>query len=114
MTIPEADEVAVAPNVAGYITPDLETWDKFTEELQQLEDLMTLTHWGSIVNTEAVQTATETVIDTQPTIQRLNKYSDVAENMEKQLTEMIANHLFPNKDKKRASCLYPLRSQFYY
>jgi hypothetical protein len=99
LAIPEADEVVLAPNVAGYITPDLETWDKFTEELQQLEDLMTLTHWGSIVNTEAVQTATETVIDTQPTIQRLNKYSDVAENMEKQLTEMIANHLFPNKDK---------------
>ncbi len=100
LALPESDEPVIAPNIAGYITPDLETWARFNEELKELEDLMTLTHWGTIIQTEAVATATEVVLDTQPAIQRLNKYGDVAEGMESQLTEMIANHIFADKDKK--------------
>lgn len=99
LALPESDEPVIAPNIAGYITPDLETWTRFNEELKELEDLMTLTHWGTIIQTEAVATATEVVLDTQPAIQRLNKYGDVAEGMESQLTEMIANHIFAEKKK---------------
>jgi len=99
LSIPENDDVVLAPNIAGYVTPDLETWERFNEELKLLEDTITLTHWGAIVNTQAVATATEIVIDTQPTIQRLNKYSDVAQRVESMITEMIANHLFLEKDK---------------
>ena len=100
LALPESDEPVIAPNIAGYITPDLETWQRFTDELKELEDLMNLTHWGTIIQTEAVATATEVILDTQPAIQRLNKYGDVAENVEKQLTEMISNHLFLDKGKK--------------
>jgi len=108
LAIPESDEVVLAPNIAGYITPDLETWERFNSELSLLEDAITKTHWGTIIQSEGTATATEIVLDTQPAIQRLNKYADVAQNMESMLTEMIANHMFidKNKDEKVSSINY--------
>ena len=67
--------------------------------LRNLEDTATFTHWGAVVNTQAVATATEIVINTQPVTMRLNKYADVAQNVESLLTEMIANNMFLDKDK---------------
>lgn len=81
-------------SIAGFINPSIEMLDKFTEALQQLEDSAFLTHWGNISSTKSNATATEIIIDTQPTIQRLNKYADTTEDVEKMLTEYIANHMF--------------------
>jgi hypothetical protein len=99
LNLPELDEPVLAPNVAGYVAPDLATWERFNEELALLEDTMTQTHWGTVIKTEGIATATEAVLDTQPAIQRLNKYSDVAESVETMLTEMVANHTFTDKNK---------------
>lgn len=98
LTIPEADESVIAPG-SGYVNPSLEYLADARIELKELEDTATFTHWGAVIDTESVATATEVVINTQPITMRLNKYADVAENVERWLTEMIANNMFLSKAK---------------
>lgn len=107
LTIPEEGESIIAP-ASGFVSPDLAYLSDTRIELKELEDTATFTHWGAVVNTEAVATATEIVINTQPVTMRLNKYADVAQNVETLLTEMIANNMFLEKpkDKKVSSISY--------
>ena len=98
LTIPEEGDSIIAPG-SGYVNPSLEYLSDTRIELKELEDTATFTHWGAVVNTEAVATATEIVVNTQPVTMRLNKYADVAQRVESILTEMIANNMFINKDK---------------
>ncbi len=106
LEIPEDGQASIVP-ASGYVSPDLAFLADARIELKELEDLLVFTHWGAVVNTEAVATATEIVVNTQPIIKRLNKYADQAEFMESMLTEMIANNMFLSKDKsvKTASIL---------
>jgi|TARA_Y100000310_G_C20682639_1_gene816896 hypothetical protein len=110
---PEADDVKLAPDLAGFISPDLSTWTQYTEEIQMLEEMAHQTHWGTLMNVVqgTAKTATEIIINSQPVINRLNKYADVAEMMEGKLTEWIANFLDEGKDKsvKVASINYGRR-----
>ena len=98
LTVPEEGQSVIAP-ASGYVNPALEYLADTRIELKELEDTATFTHWGATINTEGVATATEIVINTQPVVQRLNKYADIAENMLNTLTEMIANNMFITKDK---------------
>ena len=98
LTIPEEGDQIIAP-ASGFVNPSLEYLADTRIELKELEDTATFTHWGAVVNTQAVATATEIVINTQPVTMRLNKYADVAQNVESLLTEMIANNMFLDKDK---------------
>jgi hypothetical protein len=111
--LPESTTQPIVPQpIAGFISPDLEVWTQYTDELKLLEDLMNNTHWGSIFDTGNQETATGKFIDTQPVINRLNKYSDVAEWMERQLTEMIANYLIPTKNKDENICIISYGRRF--
>ena len=98
LSIPENGEAAIVP-ASGYVSPDLAYLADSRIELKELEDLAAFTHWGSIINTQAVATATEVVINTQPVSMRLNKYANVAEYMESSITDLIANNMFLEKDK---------------
>jgi len=113
LTAPTNDEVKLTPDIAGFISPDLATWDQYTEELISLEEMAFRTHWGTISNAQqdVKRTATEIIINSQPMIDVLNNYADVAEMMEGRLTEWIANFLDPAKDKdqKIASINYGRR-----
>lgn len=105
-----ADATKLAPDIAGFITPDLETWKQYNLELELLEALTTNTHWG----TEKAQkggneTATRAWIDVQPVMNRLNKYADVAEWVERQLTEWIARFYRPGNTDQVASVHYGRR-----
>ena len=106
-TPPEEGESVITPG-SGFVSTDLSFLEDARTELKLLEDTATYTHWGAVVNTEAVATATEIVINTQPVTMRLNKYADVAERVETLLTEMIANHMFlaKPKDEKISSIHY--------
>ena len=97
---PKKDEQIVTPDIAGFISPDLETWESYTEELEYLEKICFNTHWGTHVETGKNETATGRFIDIQPVINRLNKYADVSQWVEKTLAEWMVNGLITSKSKE--------------
>ncbi len=108
---PKKDQPTIAPEIAGYISPDLETWTQYNTELKKLENEANSTHWGTTYEKQSNETATGRFIDVQPVMNRLNKYADVAEFMESQLAEWYANALDPlkAKDEKVVSITYGRR-----
>lgn len=90
---PTGEDKVIAPDVMGYISPALEYLDKSREELQKLEDSMYNTHWGTeqVKQTTAgnPETATGRFIDAQPVNERLSKYADAAEVIEKFIVDCL-------------------------
>lgn len=100
LPVPDKDGQKIAPDIAGYISPDLKTWDQYNKELDYLEMKMNDTHWGTHVEKSNNETATGRWIDVQPVINKLNKYSDAAEYAEGKITEFVANYVDPSKKKE--------------
>lgn len=97
--LPKQGEPNVAPNIAGYVSPDNVTWQRYNDELEMLENIAITTHWGTTTEKAANETATGRFIDVQPVMNRLNKYADIAEFMERCLSEFIANGFDVQKPK---------------
>ena len=96
------EQPIVTPDIAGWINPPAEIMEQFNLELENLEVKMYESHWGSHkskLDSNVDKTATEVWLDAQPVMNRLNAYADVAEYVEKECTELLANWLFPTKDK---------------
>ena len=99
------DDPVIAPNIAGFISPDLDVWEKFEETLKMSEENIYKTHWGTNYGMQSVQgmkTATEVTFDKQPLENKLNKYADYAEYVEWVLSEMILNVFDVTKDKEES------------
>lgn len=85
-------------NIFEYMSPPLEIWDQYKKELQEAENRASDTLWGTHKERfENERTAYETFIDTQPVTTKLSEISEVAEYMEWQITEWIANYMIPTK-----------------
>jgi hypothetical protein len=97
--IPTGDQKDVG-EIAGYIAPDLSVWDQYTKELEETEEGVNKSHWGAMMESQKVRTATEVVADVQPVIMRLNAYADVAQMMETQISNWIVNYFDPTKNKE--------------
>lgn len=108
LPVPKEGDIKLAPDIAGHVKPDLETWNKYDEEIKSQEDLAYKTLWGTIFVHQGNETATGRWIDTQPAINRLNKYSDVAQYMEQAGSELVADYFIQNKqrDERVASISY--------
>ena len=112
LPIPTQDAPVIAPNIAGHITPDLETWNQYNDESNLFEKLATRTYWGTLSGLEEAiggrKTTTEVIFNKQPIENRLNKYADYAEFVEWKMSEWILNFLDPSKEKddKRISVKY--------
>jgi hypothetical protein len=94
---PREGEVSVLPDIAGYISPDLPTWQQFTDELIYLEKHAYQTLWGISQDPETSETATGRFIDQQPMLNRLNKYADVSEWVQWKIGELIADVMVASK-----------------
>jgi len=101
---PTKDQQKLDP-ISGFISPDIETWARYDAELDLLEATANKTHWGTTIQKGGNETATGRFIDVQPVMNRLNKYAEVAEFVEWQLTEWCANFMFPEKDKNTSIAL---------
>ena len=98
--IPEGTDVKIAPEIGGYITPPIEAWDKMTDELEQMESLIFKTIWGTRQKEEAENdTATGRFIDTQPINDRLSKFSEASELIEKFITDNLGYFYYGNNYK---------------
>jgi hypothetical protein len=95
------DTPKLAPDIAGWIAPPDTILNQFTNELKVIEIGIYETQWGSHKSETSSGSKTQLEIwaDEQPVMNRLNDYGDVAEWTEHELTELIANFLFPAKDK---------------
>jgi hypothetical protein len=107
MPIPtSSDTPVIAPNIAGFISPDLETWTKFEDTLKLAEEQIYKSHWGTsygMNNVQGMKTATEVTFDKQPLENQLNKYADYAEHIEWKLSEWILNLIDTTKEDKSES-----------
>ena len=106
--LPEGDEkLLVGDNIGGYLSPDIETWKKYEETIDKLEEKMYKSHWGTSfgmrVNGNVEKTATEVIFDKQPFENQLNKYADFAEYIEWKLSEWILNFYDIQKSKESSS-----------
>lgn len=102
-----SDDVIVAPNIAGFISPDLEVWGKYEETLDRSEKLIYKSHWGTMYGmqqevTARDVTATEIISDKQPLENQLNKYADFCEYIEWKISEWMLNFYDPTKPKNES------------
>lgn len=86
--IPKEGQPKVAPDVAGYVQPDLNTWQKQLDEMNAMRKEMHFALWGTYTNDEVkAETATARFIDDQPIQETLKNISTTAENIEEVLTK---------------------------
>lgn len=105
LPIPDVDQPNIAPNIAGYVSPDFETWRQYKEDIKDFEIIMKDTIWGTHIsgsenkNLQETETATGRYIDVQPIINTLNVYADTVEYMDNTICNWILNFLDPVKNK---------------
>lgn len=102
----EKDAPVITPNIAGYISPDIDVWSQYNLEQEKNEKLAYKTHWGTnygMNGVEGMKTATEVTFDKQPLENQLNKYADYAEFVEWRLAEWILNFYDPQKSKEETA-----------
>ena len=102
----DTESPIIAPNIAGFISPDIDVWEQYNKELVKLEEQIYKSHWGTsygMDNVQGMKTATEVTFDKQPLENQLNKYADYAEYVEWKLSEWILNLLDTTKTDKLES-----------
>lgn len=107
LAFPKKDELGgqdliVTPNVAGYISPDQTYYEISTSDIQLLEDLMSITLWGTQSRVRAqglaisgdgtTKTATEVIDELKPQQDRLSLVSSMGEAMEKFISDTIIRY----------------------
>lgn len=106
LPLPEdLDSPVIAPNIAGFISPDMDVWTTYEDTLDKAEMRMYKTHWGTNYGQQQVngqKTATEVIYDKQPLENRLNEYADYAEYCEWRLSEWILNFFDPRKKRNES------------
>ncbi len=109
---PVQGEPVIAPDVMGYVSPDIEYLKYSREELEWLETMIYKTHWGANNNKERQnlerETAAGVYMDVQPVNRKLGKYADSAEHVEKFIVDLLGEFYF-RSDYKGATISYGRR-----
>lgn len=88
LPIPNKDQPKLAPDIAGYVQPDLDTWQKQLDEMKEMKSDMHFALWGTYTNDDVkAETATARFIDEQPVQETLKSVSTTAESIESRLIE---------------------------
>ena len=88
----DSDSAIIAPNVEGFVSPDLNTWTQYNVDLKNSEGLIDSTMWGTKrIKEGGNETATGRFIDVQPVKNKLDVFSDNAEWTENQLSDWVEN-----------------------
>ena len=94
--IPSAEDPKLAPDIAGYVTPDLETWSQQVQEMENMKEEMFYAIWGTYLvdNRNVEKTATEAYINAQPIIDKLHPIADLAERIETDIANAMASIMY--------------------
>jgi len=91
----------------GYVTPDIASWQQQNSDLSALEQLMYITHYGTMSNAtvqgyngtqSTTETATKTLMDTLPKQMVLNSLADWAEGIETWIANRDAEYRFQESE----------------
>jgi hypothetical protein len=95
IALPREDDQIVTPNIEGFVSPDLETWARYNEDIKDMEDLIESTMWGTKRQTEGeAETATGRFIDVQPVMNKLGVFTDNVQWVHNQLANWVENWVF--------------------
>lgn len=111
LPLPQSSEdPKIAPDIAGFVQPDLDTWQKQLDELQSMKSDMFYALYGTqiVEDQTSEKTATEVYINKQPIIDTLNDVADTAQSKENALVEFMGLAMFP-EDFKQAKIKYGRR-----
>lgn len=100
--------------IFGYVTPDIKGWEKQDTSLEDIEELMEMTYWGTVRMKRPKPglqkqgsdntTATEVNSNDAPKESRLNMTADWAERTEAMIADFVGDFWFSNF--KKASINY--------
>lgn len=102
LPLPKEGQPNIAPDIAGFVSPDLKTWQQYKEDLKDMENLVDDTLWGTEKGVQVDrnnETATGRFIDIQPITNALNLFSDNVEWVENKIVNWIINFVDPIKQK---------------
>tara|TARA_R110000765_G_scaffold390257_1_gene482937 strand:+ start:1210 stop:2886 length:1677 start_codon:yes stop_codon:yes gene_type:complete len=87
----DQDDAIVAPNLSGWVSPDLETLKHQGESIVSLEELIDKTMWGTTKEkgSSGRETATGRFIDLQPVTNKLNVFTDFTEHTHNTLAQYV-------------------------
>ena len=109
LPVPEDKEydVKVAPDVGGYISPDLETLKWMSESGADLEELIEYTMWGTQkTNRSGNETATGRWIDTQPLQNKLHVFSDFSQSVHNLMVDFVIRLINKTSNDENPKDLY--------
>ena len=107
-----SDDIKVAPDLAGYIQPDLDTWEKYEDTLEKSEKKMEATLWGMEYKEEKNETATGKFIDQQPIVAQLNTLTNIVEWSHNFLYNLVARWALPTIEKDKYVYHYSFGRRF--
>lgn len=96
---PQEGDPIIAPNVSGFVSPDLETWKQYQVDLKNWEKLIESTVWGTVEANQGNETATGRYIDTQPITNELSRISANVEFVHNTLARLVLKFLNPTGQK---------------
>jgi hypothetical protein len=99
LPMPREGDTKIAPDLAGFVSPDLDTWERYNEDQLMFEEKMENTLWGTHRvrnNDNKNETATGRYIDVQPVMNKLNDFSDNVEWAHNQLANWTIKWLKDN------------------
>jgi len=94
---PEDGETAIAPNVAGYVQPDLNTAEFYNSVIEKARNTMFQAMWGTTMEQGGKrETATGRFLDAQPVQDRLRDISDTFAKLHKFMLDCFGKVLLRN------------------
>lgn len=86
----DGDDAIIAPNLAGFVAPDLDTWRQYKSDQVDDEEKIDATIWGTRRKKDGGnETATARFIDVQPVMTKLNSFADNVEWVQNQLSKWV-------------------------
>jgi DNA-directed RNA polymerase subunit RPC12/RpoP len=88
---PPTDKEAptIAPNVAGYVSPDIGVWKEMRTEQDWTEDALWFSMWGTTIEKSPNQTATGRILDENGMQNKLNDFADIVETVHKNIIDFF-------------------------
>ena len=94
-----ADDPVIAPNVAGYVSPDIASWQEQRTELDWTNNLLYFSMWGTTIERKDNETATGRFIDVQPVNNKVNAITDIVEGVHKFLLDIFGEFYYSESYK---------------